>query len=192
MDQLETERLIICPFCMEDLDEAYQLLDIDIQWAGPGRSREWRQERLHLYAGLAHWEDTGCLYGYRALARKPVGEIIGIAGFHPDYWSPAWKTIFWPTLFPDYHPGNERFASFELGIGYALSNHCRGQGYAAEAVRALLAYAVTELHVRRVFAITDRANQNSVNLMKRVGMRVAANPDEQALWPGWAGVNEYE
>jgi len=178
---------------MDDLPEAHQLLDIDIQWAGPNRSLEWRRERLQLYNGLAHWEDTGCLYGYRALELKSTGEIIGIAGFHPDYWSPEWKAIFWPPLFNSFNPVTDGpFGSFELGIGYALSKLQRGQGYAAEAVNALLHFACEVLQVGRVFAVTDRANQDSVNLMKRVGMRVAANPDTQAVWPGHAGVYEHE
>ncbi len=43
MDTRETEHLIIRPFGMGDLEEAHRLLDGDIQWAGPGRSLEYRR-----------------------------------------------------------------------------------------------------------------------------------------------------
>ena len=46
MDTLETERLIIRPFVTDDLEVAYQLLDIDIQWSGPSFSLEQRRKRL--------------------------------------------------------------------------------------------------------------------------------------------------
>jgi hypothetical protein len=53
MDTLETDRLVIRPFTMDDLEEAYQLLDVGMQWAGPNISIEWRKKRLSLYITLS-------------------------------------------------------------------------------------------------------------------------------------------
>lgn len=188
MDILETPRLLIRPFVPDDLEALYQLLDVDLQWAGPDRSIEWRKERLQFSIALAHWEDSGCLYGNRALILKSSGDLIGMAQFHPDLWTPRWKAIFWPQLFGPINAGEMENASLELGIGYALSSQCRGQGYASEAVRALLDHAFEVLKIKRVFAITDRANLASANLMRRVGMHTATNPDASVAYPAVAGV----
>lgn len=53
MKALETPRLQIRPFILEDIDEAYQLLDVDLAWSGPGFSIEQRTHRLQFYISLA-------------------------------------------------------------------------------------------------------------------------------------------
>jgi RimJ/RimL family protein N-acetyltransferase len=188
MDVLETKRLVIRPFEMSDLEEAHRVLDQDIQWGGPGRTLAYRRHKLRLYTALADWDDAGRLYGFRALTLKPGGEIIGTSGFHPDAWRPDWKAIFWPQFFgADAQAG---YGSFELGIGYALARGMRGLGYATEAAGALLEHAFGDLHVARVFALTDRDNHASVALMRRLGMRVASHPDPAIAYPAFAGVCE--
>src|SRR5688572_30028172 len=115
--------------------------------------------------------------------------LIGICGFLPILWSPHQQALFWPQLFN--HPPDRlhSYASPELEIGYALSPHYRGQGYATEAVRALVDYAFRELHVQRLFATTNRKNTGSINLMKRIGMRTASNPEHPEMdWPDGLGV----
>ena len=71
MDTLETARLWVRPFTEEDLDAAHRLLDVDLRWSGPDFTRERRRERLAFSIALAQWDDTGRLYGYRAITRKP-------------------------------------------------------------------------------------------------------------------------
>lgn len=191
MNTLETERLIIRPFTMADLEEVHRLLDDDLQWRGPGFTLEQRRERLQLHVGLANWDDTGCLYGIRGLILRNSGQLIGICLFHPDLWLPRWKAVFWPQLFEQpLSSFDQSYASLELGIGYALSSHHRSHGYAAEAVRAFLGHAFGELQVGRIFATTDRANTDSVRLMQRVGMRTARNPDGEVVYPAVVGVIE--
>jgi ribosomal-protein-alanine N-acetyltransferase len=191
MDSLETERLCIRPFTMDDLEEAHRLLDQDIQWAGPEFTLEQRRKKVQLHISLAQWDDTERLYGNRALLLKTSGEMVGFVGFHPDLWPPAWKLAFWPALFglsPD--DATLRCASLELGLGYALSTRHRHQGYAAEAVQAFLDHAFRELRVGRVLAATERGNEDSVALMQRVGMRIARHPDPAAVYPAAVGVIE--
>jgi RimJ/RimL family protein N-acetyltransferase len=70
-----------------------------------------------------------------------------------------------------------------------MSVHYRGQGYATEAVRTLVDHAFRELRVRRLFATTNRKNTGSINLMKRIGMRIANNPEHPEMdWPEGPGV----
>lgn len=191
MDTLRTARLVIRPFTMDDLEEVHRLLDQDLQWAGADFPLERRRERLQLQVGLARWADTGQLYGNRGLILPSTGELIGFVHLHPELWSPAWKQAFWPALLGlSADDPALADASVELSIGYALATRHRRQGYAAEAVGALLGYLFQELLVGRVLALTDRANDDSVRLMRRVGMRVARHPDPEVVYPAFVGVIE--
>ena len=190
MNILETERLIIRPFKMGDLEDAHQLLDVDLQWEGPSFSIDQRRERLEFYIYLAGWKDTGCIYGYRAIILKENELLIGICGFLPSLWSSHTQDLFGPEIFGK--SGNtpkETYASSELEIGYALSSVFQGKGYATEAVKAIVDYAFVELKVERIFAGTNRSNKGSMNLMKRIGMRVSGNPEHPEMdWPNGPGV----
>ena len=160
MDTLETQRLIIRPFGPADLNEAHAVLDLDLAWSGPGFTLDQRRQRLQFYVGLAQWNDTGRLYGLRAVVLRESRQLIGICGFHPDSWSARWKAAFWPKLFNDTVTVGTH-ASMELGLGYSLAHSARRQGYATEAVEALLAHAFQTLQIGRVFAATERGNDAS-------------------------------
>ena len=189
METLYTKRLIIRPFTMDDLLEAHQLLDQDIQWAGPSFSLEQRRQNLQREISLAHWVDSGKDYGYRAIVLKENHIIIGICGFVPGFYSPEQQALFLPQLFGDERGKPSKFSIFALEIGYALSSHHRGQGYAAEAIKEILKYAFGTLKVDRVFASTNRSNTGSIALMKRLGMCIASNPQHPELeWPDGPGV----
>ena len=56
-------------------------------------------------------------------------------------------------------------------LGFTLAPRHQGKGYAAEAVRAVIAYAFERLGVETVFGIADARNDASVALLERVGMR---------------------
>ncbi len=191
MNTIETSRLIIRPFLMDDLECLHQILDIELNWSGSGFTIEQRKEKLQFYMGLSSWSDTGYLYGYRAVILKEAGALIGMCAFIPHLFSQIWKEIFWTELFPSSESNEQFYASLELEIGYAMSTRYQGQGYATESAKALIKYAFEELKVNRIFASTDRKNEGSINLMKRVGMRIASNQkDPEANWPGVVGVIE--
>lgn len=189
MMQLETNRLLIRPFVMADLEAAHQVLDHDLLWAGPGITVEQRRERLQREISLAQWADTGNLFGYRAVVQKATQTPIGICGFLPVLRSPEEQRLFWPLLFAQTGESAKRYATWELEIGYAIASRQQRQGYATEAVRTLFDYAFGELKVERIFASTNRKNGGSIALMKRVGMRVASNPERlDEDWPDAPGV----
>jgi RimJ/RimL family protein N-acetyltransferase len=190
LDTLETPRLLLRAFTLADLPDAHAVLDHDLQWSGPGFTLDQRRARLQFYQDLARWDDTGRVYGARAVILKTTGRLIGLCGFHPDVWLPQRKAVFWPQLFADGSPAAIAYASLELGLGYGLASSARRQGYATEAVQACLAHAFGELQVNRVFAITDRENLASSAVMRRVGMRTAHHPDPHTLYPGLVGVIE--
>jgi RimJ/RimL family protein N-acetyltransferase len=86
------------------------------------------------------------------------GALIGDCGIHVPADNPA-QAEFGITLAPAYH----------------------GRGYAAEAVRALLAILFGRLGKHRVFASVDPRNAPSLALMERLGFRREAHFVE-SLW----------
>lgn len=72
-------------------------------------------------------------------------------------------------------------------FGITLAPPAQGHGYAAEAVRALLAILFGDHAVHRVFASVDPRNAASIALLRRTGFRREAHLRE-SLWfkDGWA------
>lgn len=56
-------------------------------------------------------------------------------------------------------------------IGYTLARPFQKQGYAAEAVRALLDFLFSEYGLHRITAVCDALNVPSARLLERIGMR---------------------
>ena len=127
MMQLETNRLLIRPFVIADLEAVHQLLDHDLLWAGPGITIEQRRERVQREISLAQWADTGNLFGYRAVVLKAIQMPIGICGFLPVLRSPEEQRLFWPLLFAQTGESAKRYATWELEIGYAIASQQQDQ-----------------------------------------------------------------
>jgi RimJ/RimL family protein N-acetyltransferase/uncharacterized damage-inducible protein DinB len=72
-------------------------------------------------------------------------------------------------------------------VGITLSPAYQGQGYATEALRAVLDYLFITLGKHRVYATVDPRNLPSVALLKRVGLRQEAHLRESLWFKGaWA------
>jgi RimJ/RimL family protein N-acetyltransferase len=69
-------------------------------------------------------------------------------------------------------------------IGYTLARAHQGQGYATEAIRAVLAYAFEILSLHRVTATADCRNTPSFRLLERVGMRREGHFLQHAWYKG--------
>ena len=77
----------------------------------------------------------------------------------------------------------------EIGFTFAPANH--GQGYATEAVRAVITYAFDRLDVTTVVAIADARNAPSIALLERIGMRQTTT--EHVRFKGaWCDEHTYE
>ena len=76
-------------------------------------------------------------------------------------------------------------------IGFTLSSPFQKQGYAAEAVRALMGFLFTEYQLHRITATCDALNGASARLMERIGMRREAHR-MQNIWFKGAWGDEYE
>jgi RimJ/RimL family protein N-acetyltransferase len=73
----------------------------------------------------------------------------------------------------------------DVDIGYALLPRYWSKGYAVEAARAVREYARDVIGLKRLVAITDPANQASIRVLEKIGMRfermVQLSPDDIEL-----------
>jgi len=75
-------------------------------------------------------------------------------------------------------------------IGYTLAREAQGQGFATEAVAALLTWALPTFDLHRIIAILDVKNTASVALLERLGLRREGHFREN-IWFKGAWGDEY-
>ena len=192
MPDLETKRLIIRPFLREDLAAAHRLFDVEFRDADYGTDpmeslaerAEWLEWAMRNDFQLAKLSQPP--YGDRAIILKTDGQLIGSCGFVPCL--NAFEQI--PSLAPESHPCNQSCNTPEFGLFYAISPSYHGQGYATEAAQALVDYAFQQLHLKRLIAETNYDNLASINVMKKLGMRIETNPGPEPPWLQVVGVIE--
>ncbi|MBT2207410.1 GNAT family N-acetyltransferase [Actinomadura sp. NEAU-AAG7] len=86
-------------------------------------------------------------YGQRQIVERATGLVVGSAG------------LFWPP------------AGGAVEFGYGVVPSRRGRGYATEAARALVAFALTAPGVDRVTASAETSNPASVRVLENAGLR---------------------
>lgn len=157
---LETERLLLRPYTEADIDVAYHLFEKEpeVYRFDPGFARTLEQRaaivRRHAEQNLAEGEGT------LAVALKSSGELIGQAGL--QLYVLPWQP----------------FATPEVELYYKFGKAYWGEGYAAEACRALARFAFDEMRLFRIVTITQPDNERSVRLLKCLGFSIGPAPDQ--------------
>ncbi|TMQ96181.1 GNAT family N-acetyltransferase [Actinomadura soli] len=85
-------------------------------------------------------------YGQRQIIERTTGQVVGAIG------------LFWPP----------RDGVVEFGYGVVASR--RGRGYATEAARAIVAFALAAPGVESVVATVELANPASVRVLENAGL----------------------
>jgi RimJ/RimL family protein N-acetyltransferase len=146
---LITERLVLRPLTAEHLRA---VLDGDrlAHWAD-----DFPDGGDTVIAGmLAKKPPEGLPYGQRQVIERETGLAVGGIG------------LFWPP--------NDGAVEF----GYGIVPSRQGRGYATEAARALVQFALTLPEVTEVFADVEAANAASVRVLEKAGLqRRSANGD---------------
>jgi RimJ/RimL family protein N-acetyltransferase len=145
---LESERLRLRAYRMQDLDAVYAL------YSDPRVMRYWSfppwqdkaQARAYLERVLAETA-TGAVHAW-AIADRGDDALIGTATLH-----------------------SLQREQGRAEIGYSLVPERQGRGLAAEALRLLLAHAFDGLQLRRLEADVDPRNLASCRLLERLGFR---------------------
>jgi RimJ/RimL family protein N-acetyltransferase len=171
---LATERLVIRPLVMSDLEDVYRLLDAP-EGSALTEPELWQARVDWLQWTILGYERFASLHqpplGERAITLRESGELVGLVGYAPVL--DALPQM--PALAPA--GGTLRGVnSMELGLYYHVAPAWRRRGIAREAAQALVDFAFTQLQLWRIVATTTYDNEGSQAVMRRLGMAILTNP----------------
>lgn len=151
--RLETPRLVIRPFTMRDLETLH----------------DYRNDRdVARYTG---WRD----YDQMALMRFITEMSHATPDQIGDWYQWAVEVKATRTHIGDVGIHRQEDEPHEAEISYAFARSGQGQGYATEALNALLDYLFTMLRLHRVTALIYADNTRSIALVERLGFRKEAH-----------------
>ena len=189
---LETHRLLIRPFVMDDLADVHRLFDVELHAADLSTEEMVSlEERAHwLQWAVLNYKQLAMLhqppYGDRAIILKSSGQMVGSCGYVPCL--NAFEQL--PYFAAGETIGRSGRYSAEFGLFYAISPAHQRQGYASEAAGALVDYAFQCLNLKRIVATTNHDNNASIGVMRKLGMRVDVNPLPEPPWLQVVGILE--
>ena len=143
---LETERLLLRPFSLSDVDALEAVLGepVAMQFYPAPLTREGVESWIR--KNLARYEKNG--HGLNAMVVKASGEVVGDCGCIVQL-------------------VEERD---QLEIGYHVRRSLWGNGYATEAARSCMDYAFNQLGVPRVISMIRPENLNSRRVAEKNGL----------------------
>ncbi len=156
--ELETKRLLLRPWRLEDADDMYELARDPEIGAGCGfnahKSIEESRDIVRMFM------DSRATF---AVVPKDLGRVVGTAGLK---------------LGDECSLGS---SEDEGDIGYWIGKPFWGNGYAPEAVSALLKLAFEELRLKRVWAGYFDGNDRSKRVLEKRGF-VYHHTNKDILW----------
>jgi RimJ/RimL family protein N-acetyltransferase len=145
---LRTERLVLRPLTLVDLDELAVLHAQESFWHYPFGRGQSRQETENFIKGtIRRYADPGIAVS--AVVVTGTGELGG------------WAGLSIPTFLPEILPAVE--------VGWRLGEQYRGRGYATEAGTAWVSYGFEQLGLDRIVSIYEPDNVASGAVMRRLG-----------------------
>ncbi|MDF2587907.1 MAG: acetyltransferase, ribosomal protein N-acetylase [Anaerocolumna sp.] len=146
-----TDRLLIRTLQMKDKEDFFQYRSMPEIY----QYQSWRPKHIKEIEEFIIKNDAVCLNSQNTWLQLAVclkeGQMIGDIGIH--------------FLEDDY----------QIEIGYTLSPEYQGNGYALEAVKAVMKFAFTDLKKHRIIASVDPDNIQSIKLLERIGFRKEAH-----------------
>ena len=148
---ISTKRLVLTPYEMGDVDELYRVMSNPqvMQHIGTG-SLTWTEVRDIVVRTIDRWNEIGM--GWWTIRRQEDRYLMGQICLRPEQDLPH-----------------------EVAVGYGLDSAFWRQGYAREALEAVVAYGFTERSLRRIVAIVRSENAASCALLERC--RFVREPD---------------
>ncbi|MBN2500346.1 MAG: GNAT family N-acetyltransferase [Anaerolineales bacterium] len=156
MEPFETNRLLLRPLTITDLDDLHNLysrLRVMKYITGNARSYQKTGERLRHH--ISDHQQYG--FGLCAAILKETGEMIGRCGMEPV----------------------EEDHGMEGDIAWMFLPEYWGQGLATEFGTAQIEYGFKRLGLVRIFATANRDNLASIRVMEKLGMRLAGASDQR-------------
>ena len=145
-ESFETERLRLRKPVMEDADVIFDKYaqDPDVTKYLTWRpNRSVGETREFLQASLVAWRE-GRSYHW-TIVRKEDQELMGMI--------------------------NARVENHKCQLGYVLARAYWGKGYMTEALRKLVAWALEQPEISRIWSVCDIENRASARVMEKGGMR---------------------
>jgi RimJ/RimL family protein N-acetyltransferase len=145
---LETERLLLRQFSTDDDEFILELVNEPsfIQNIGDRGVRTLEDARAYILNGpVASYAKNG--FGLYLVALKETDESIGMCGLI------------------------KRDGLDDIDIGYSFLPKYWSKGYAVESALAIKEYARDVIGLKRIVAITDPANEGSIRVLEKIGLR---------------------
>lgn len=188
MPVLETERLQIRPFTINDNEAIYQSLK-SIGWVNEQSSEVEQRKANNEYVQwcvLNHQQLAQLYqppYGDRVVVLKATDEVIGTCGLVP------YVDTF--TVFPYFGgPQENGLATAEMGLLWTIGTAYQKQGFGSEVAQALIQYAFDGLNLHHIIATTEFDNIGSQKVMEKAGMWLEKNETAVSPWLQIIGIAE--
>lgn len=140
---IETERLLLSPVTLADLDEFVRLHDdAEVARFMGSPDRDWLVQWAE--GSSREWEELG--YGRMTIRDRESGAFLGRTGLKR-----------WPQF-------------EETEVGWALRPEARGRGIATEGAAATLAWAAGRFDLPYITAMIQPTNTASIAVAERLGM----------------------
>jgi RimJ/RimL family protein N-acetyltransferase len=151
LGDVTTERLLLCRFDRDVLDDLVCVFDSREVWEFPyGRGMTSAETAVFLDTQIRHWEDFG--FGCWTVRERQGGCLIGYVG------------LSIPTFLPEILPAVE--------VGWRFAPTSWGNGYATEGATAALDEAFSTLGLTSVCSLPQADNRRSVRVAERLGMHM--------------------
>lgn len=169
--ELTGERLRIRHFAMSDLDDCMAFRrEVFALEESRDSVENWLRWTIDSYRELSNLEQPP--YADYALELRDGGAFVGSAGIVPIL-------LPWGALNGD---AADNLLSAEVGLFWGIMPQYRRRGFASEAGQVLLDFLFDSMNLRHVVATTERGNIASQRTMRRLGMRLYANSQDEPAW----------
>ncbi len=148
----ETKRLVICRLTSDDSEFILELLNSPgwLKFIGNKNVKTKTDAVNYIIDGpLKSYDVNG--FGLYLVKLKNINTSVGICGLI------------------------KRESLEDIDIGFAMLPDYERNGYAFEAAEAVLKHARTDLGIKKIVAITDKENVNSIRLLKKTGLTFEKN-----------------
>ena len=145
MKELQTQRLLLRDFSMEDLGDFYTYCanpDVGIHAGWPAHQNKEQSEKV-----LRRMMESG---EYWAVCERESGRNIGLVRLHPD-------------------ERRKRSPQNALAMSYLLAKEQWGKGYMTEALREVLRHAFEEMGLKLISVYRFSYNERSARVMEKLG-----------------------
>lgn len=155
---IETERLILRPFTLDDIEATYQMnLNPEISRYTHDGGVKTREEIEHLIrtTTLKDYETHG--FGRFAVDYKPEGRFIGFCGLK---------------YLDDFK---------EVDIGYRFVQDLWGRGIATEAGKACMEFGFKDLKLDKIIGLVLPDNLGSVRVLQKLGLHFVKEDEDEGM-----------